>query len=315
MERAIHEHLRATPATALAAPLPRLPRPVAVGLGLAVVAGIAVLDYATGPRVLLSIFYLLPVMAVTWSTSSTACGAVVMLGSCVVGPVEFFIAGSRYDSLPVAVWNALVRLAVFSIVLYLLERQRQLVGSLQELAQHDELTGLANLRSFRETAAREVERSRRFGHALSLAYLDIDDFKDTNDRQGHEAGDRALISLASVALATVRSVDTVARLGGDEFVVLMPETGMADALPVARRLREGFSRATGGSETRLTCSVGLASFESAPDSVEEIVAAADTLLYEAKQAGKDTVRHALLRAGSRGGAAAGRLLPFSAPPA
>ena len=315
MERAIQGHLHPLPATTLAAALPRLPRPVAVGLGLAVVAGIAVLDYATGPRVLLSIFYLLPVMAVAWSTSSTASGVAVMLGSCAVGPVEFFIAGSRYDSLAVAVWNAAVRLAVFSIVLYLLRRQRQLVGDLRELAQRDELTGLANLRSFRESATRELERSRRFGHALSLAYVDIDDFKDTNDRRGHDAGDRALVSLASVALATVRSVDTVARLGGDEFVVLMPETGLADALPVARRLRESFARATGDNASGITCSIGLASYESAPDSVEEMVAGADALLYDAKHAGKDTVRHALLRAGAPHAAASARVLPFGGSPA
>jgi diguanylate cyclase (GGDEF)-like protein len=297
-----------------AARLARLPRPVIVGLGLAMVAGIAVLDYMTGPRVLLSIFYLLPVMAVAWSTGSTACGAAVMLGSCAVGPVEFFISGSRYDSLPIAVWNSLVRLAVFSIVLYLLGRQRLLVGSLHELAQQDELTGLANLRAFREAAAREVERSRRFGHPLSLAFIDIDDFKTTNDRRGHDAGDRVLVCLASVALATVRSVDTVARLGGDEFVVIMPETGTAAGLPVARRLREAFSRATGGG-AGVTCSIGLASYESAPDSVEEMLAAADALLYEAKQAGKDTVRHALLQADSSRSVASGRLLPFTAPPA
>ena len=316
MERAIHEHPRATPAVSVAAArLARLPRPVIVGLGLAMVAGIAVLDYMTGPRVLLSIFYLLPVMAVAWSTGSTACGAAVMLGSCAVGPVEFFISGSRYDSLPIAVWNSLVRLAVFSIVLYLLGRQRLLVGSLHELAQQDELTGLANLRAFREAAAREVERSRRFGHPLSLAYVDIDDFKTTNDRRGHEAGDRILVSLATVALATVRSVDTVARLGGDEFAVIMPETGMAAALPVAHRLREAFSRATGGAEMGATCSVGHASYESAPDSVEEMLAAADALMYEAKRAGKDTVRHALLRPDSSRSAAHGRLLPVASPPA
>jgi diguanylate cyclase (GGDEF)-like protein len=287
-----------------------LPRHWLLAVGLVLTLAIAVLDYVTGPRILLNIFYLLPVMLVAWGTQSSGYGLIVAATSCLVTPVEAVISGFRLDPLPVALWNGSVRLAVFCIVLYLMESVRTLMAQLQGQALSDELTGLANRRAFGEIAAREVERSRRFDHQVSLAYIDIDDFKGTNDRLGHEAGDRLLIALASLALATARSVDTVARIGGDEFVILMPETGADAALPLVTRLRDAFPRAAKAGEASATCSIGLASFAHAPDSVEGLLAAADALMYEAKAAGRNKVRHALVQAGSSG-SAQGRLLPFS----
>ena len=134
--------------------------------------------------------------------------------------------------------------AVFCIVLYLMENMRTLMAQLQEQALSDGLTGLANRRAFGEIAARDRPQPR-FDHQVSLAYIDIDDFKGTNDRLGHEAGDRMLIALASLALATARSVDTVARIGGDEFAIIMPETGADAALPLVTRIREAFPRSPG----------------------------------------------------------------------
>jgi len=300
-------------AGALATRLGGLPRGWVLAIGLVLTLAIAVLDYVTGPRILLNIFYLLPVMLVAWATASTGYGLIVAAASCLATPVEALLSGLRLDSLPVSMWNGLVRLAVFSIVLYLMQNARILTARLQEQALTDELTGLANRRAFREVAAREIERSRRFDHELSLAYVDIDDFKATNDRLGHEAGDRTLIALGSLALATARSVDTVVRLGGDEFVIIMPETGAAAALPLVTRLREAFPRVARVGDSTTTCSIGLATFEHAPDSVEALLGAADALMYEAKTAGKDKVRHAVVPAAAQS-TAHGRLLPFSPAP-
>ena len=297
--------------TALCKRLADLPRPLLLLVGLVLVTAIGALDYLTGPRVLLSIFYLLPVMLVAWGTESTGYGVVMVVATCLVGPVEAVVSDYQYNSLAAALWNGLVRLAVFGIVVYLMQQVRVLVAKLEEQAGLDELTGLANLRAFRDVAAREIERGRRFHHGLSLAYIDIDDFKGTNDRLGHDAGDRTLIALASLALATARSVDTVARIGGDEFVIVMPETGADAALPLVTRLREAFPRVATIGDANATCSIGLASFGRPPDSVKEMLAAADALMYQAKAAGKDRVRHALLLADSSRGTVQGRLLPFA----
>ena len=290
--------------------LQRLPRVAVLLLGLTLIAGIAWLDSATGPKLLLNVFYLLPVMFVAWVTASTAYGLLAVMATFVVGPLETYLDGLGFYSLPVAAWNAGMRTAVFFIVLLLLAEVRKLVARLQEQSLTDELTGVANRRAFLDVAAREIERSRRYHHELSLAYLDIDAFKAANDRFGHAVGDRVLIALAGLARATVRSVDTVARVGGDEFVILMPETDALAALPLAERLRTACSRAAGLGAAPITCSVGLVTFGRAPADIEELLTSADALMYEAKAAGGDGVRHACAGA-ARSTAADGRLLPFA----
>ena len=290
--------------------LERLPRPAVLLLGLTVIAGLAALDIVTGPKLLLNVFYLLPVMFVAWVTASTAYGLVAVLATFLIGPLEAYLDGLRVVSLPMAAWNAGMRTAVFCIVLMLLAEVRRLVGRLRDQSFSDELTGVANRRAFLEVAAREIERSRRYHHELSLAYLDIDDFKDTNDRGGHAVGDRALIAIAGLARATMRSVNTVARIGGDEFVILMPETDALAALPLTERLREACSRAAVTGGRRITCSVGLVTFVRPPSDSQELLATADALMYQAKAEGGDGVRHATV--GAAGPTAAdGRLLPFA----
>ena len=289
--------------------LQRLPRPLVLLLGLALVAAIAALDAATGPKLAFNVFYLLPVMLVAWVTASTVYGLVAVLATFLVGPFEAFRNGFAVYSLPVALWNAGMRTAVFCIVLLLLAEVRKLVARLQEQSLTDELTGLANRRAFQLGAAREIERSCRYAHQLSLAYLDIDGFKAVNDREGHTVGDRVLVALAGAARATARSVDMVARLGGDEFVILMPETDECAALPLADRMREACAQAASSSSRRVTCSVGVVTYQRVPKDVEELLASADALMYEAKAGGGDDVRQAVL--GSDGPAPAGRLVAFA----
>jgi diguanylate cyclase (GGDEF)-like protein len=290
--------------------LHRLPRITVLLLGLALIAAIAWVDGVTGPKLLLNVFYLLPVMLVAWVTASTAYGLLAALATFVVGLLEAYLDGPHYYTLPVAVWNAGMRTAVFCIVLLLLAEVRKLVARLQEQSFTDELTGVANRRAFLEVGAREIERCRRYRHELSLAYLDIDGFKAVNDRYGHVVGDRVLVALAGLARATARSVDTVARLSGDEFVILMPETDAGAALPLAERVREACSQAAGSGAAHVTCSVGLVTFERTPQDVEELLTSADALMYEAKAAGGDGVRQASVGAADSS-PSEGRPLPFA----
>ena len=290
--------------------LQRLPHIAVLLLGLALIAAIAWLDYVTGPKLLLNVFYLLPVMLVASVTASTAYGLIAVLATFLVGPLEAYLDGQRFYSLSVAAWNAGMRTAVFCIVLLLLAEVRRLALRFQEQSLTDELTGVGNRRAFLEVAAREIERSKRYRHELSLAYFDIDDFKSVNDKNGHLAGDHVLVALAGLARAVARTVDTVARIGGDEFVILMPETDARAALPLAERLRTACSRAAGAGGARVTCSVGLVTFEGPPDDIEDLLTSADTLMYEAKAAGGDGIRHASV--GATQSLTDGQLLRFPA---
>jgi diguanylate cyclase (GGDEF)-like protein len=172
-------------------------------------------------------------------------------------------------------------------------RLREANARLKELARTDEKTGLANYRSFRHRLEEELRRAMRYGTPLSLAMIDLDDFKTVNDRFGHAAGDRTLRSVARVLRTAARVTDFVARYGGEEFAVLLPHTGPTEALRVAQRIRRavagGHHTEGAGPAFRLSLSVGIAAFPNDPSvtDADQLVAASDRALYAAKAAGKD----------------------------
>ena len=158
-------------------------------------------------------------------------------------------------------------------------------------ARRDGLTGARNARAFYEVAEAEIARARRYTHPFSVAYLDLDDFKLVNDRLGHLAGDAVLRSVARALSGVVRSSDVVARLGGDEFVVLLPEASAAPARLATEKLRGALAEVVPAHGWRMTASIGVATFLVPPESVDELLAAVDRLMYRAKQAGKNGVAH------------------------
>jgi diguanylate cyclase (GGDEF)-like protein len=156
----------------------------------------------------------------------------------------------------------------------------------------DALTGVANRRSFDEELALEWRRAHRIGDSLALVLVDLDDFKKVNDTHGHPAGDAVLRTVGEVLGAGVRQIDLAARYGGEEFVVLVPESDLAGALQLAKRLRLAISKARvelpNGRMLKVTASVGVA-VKADLTSPEQLIAAADDALYEAKRAGKNRV--------------------------
>ena len=175
------------------------------------------------------------------------------------------------------------------------ERLRENYQRSLSMALTDELTGLYNRRyvfaHLNELLGRMTEGSG--GNALML--VDIDHFKQVNDRHGHPAGDAVLREIAERAVHQVRSVDLVGRLGGEEFVVVMPETNLGGAVVVAERLRaavaeEPFIVQSSGARLPVTVSVGIAmTGEGNGDTLESLLQRADEALYAAKNAGRNRV--------------------------
>ena len=170
--------------------------------------------------------------------------------------------------------------------------------TLEELAhqtQHDPLTGLANRRAFEKNLKLELERAYRSGSNLSLAILDLDDFKAVNDTYGHLCGDRVLTGIAASLLGHKRAYDMAARIGGEEFALILPGSGLMQAESSLERLlgeaREHKVTCAGVDEpVGVTCSVGLVCTKGkTPLSVEHFVDMADKALYEAKAQGKDRI--------------------------
>jgi diguanylate cyclase (GGDEF)-like protein len=159
-------------------------------------------------------------------------------------------------------------------------------------ASTDGLTELANRREFEDSLANEISRAERFGGSLALILADLDNFKQVNDRFGHQAGDEVLRSFADILRETVRDIDVAARYGGEEFAILLPQTDIVGAEALAERLREAvesrpMADVLDGPVT-VTSSFGVASFPEASTG-PGLFAAADEALYRAKRAGKNCV--------------------------
>jgi diguanylate cyclase (GGDEF)-like protein len=166
----------------------------------------------------------------------------------------------------------------------------------RKLADLDALTNLHNRRFFHETLAREVARARRYDRNLALLIFDIDDFKAINERVGHLAGDSVLAQLAERVRSVVRSADVACRIGGDEFAVILPESGIADAEQLYRRLESAVSARATGPIDHVHLSAGIAELV-AEDDVVSFFERADEALFRAKETGKG---HAVAADGSRG---------------
>ncbi|MFE8645555.1 diguanylate cyclase [Sphingomonas sp. NCPPB 2930] len=172
------------------------------------------------------------------------------------------------------------------------------IGRLQEAlenasaqARHDPLTGALNRKGLDEAADREVARARRAGTAVCIGLLDIDNFKQINDRLGHASGDAALVHLAQVARESLRAQDTLARYGGEEFVVVMPDTPPAEGVAVLQRLQRELTKRyflANNDKVLITFSAGVSAV-SARDTPGDALKRADQAMYLAKKAGKNRV--------------------------
>jgi diguanylate cyclase (GGDEF)-like protein len=169
------------------------------------------------------------------------------------------------------------------------KRQADLVPTLKEAAYRDALTGVGNRRMMEEMLAYHTRLSRRTGKPLSLLIVDLDNFKEINDRYGHDAGDKCLKEVAERLSAALRGTDVLTRYGGDEFVLILPETPLAGARIVAERARKLLEKTRflyGGSEFRVTASIGVGAHDG-ESSWQDFFSRVDKGLYRAKAGGKN----------------------------
>ncbi len=170
----------------------------------------------------------------------------------------------------------------------------QLYSKIEELSVHDELTQLYNYRFFQQKIKEEIELAKRYNSVLSLSIVDIDFFKNYNDKNGHLAGDACLKQVASIISQTLRKTDIVARYGGEEFALILPATDKFGAIRILEKIRYDIERypfefkhnQPGG---KLTISAGIATFPQDAKEPRELVNLSDQSLYKAKQLGRNRV--------------------------
>jgi diguanylate cyclase (GGDEF)-like protein len=163
---------------------------------------------------------------------------------------------------------------------------------LEALATIDYLTGVYNRRHFEALAGVEFARAHRYMRPLSVLMIDVDHFKDVNDRLGHAAGDIVLQDVAALCRANIRESDVLARIGGEEFAIMLPETTPSAAAQFAERLRSQIGRnglTIFGEKVRITVSIGVAGCSPSSPGTQDLLRRADQALYDAKNAGRNKV--------------------------
>ena len=273
---------------------------------LLIIAVIAAIDYASGMAVVISVLYFVPIIASGWFLRPERAVAVAFVATLAWLAADVAWRGSS-EPPAIRIWNAGAGVLTLAAVTFLVQRarrehdallaaNRQLDLALEretETARTDALTGLPNARALSETLTRELARSRRSGAPLSLLYIDLDDFKEVNDRYGHAAGDDLLGRVGTTLGSVLRAGDLAARIGGDEFVVLLIGSSAESAKDVATRIVANVAAEAErypDAPAPVGASVGVVHYaRSFPAGAGEMLSRGDAVMYAAKHGGKGRV--------------------------
>lgn len=265
----------------------RVSRPVWVGLGFMLLAGVAYLDYITGVELSFSLFYLIPISLLSWTVRERF-GVVIAFLSAGIWLTVDVSSGAKFSNTFVYFWNAIIRLGFFLLPVFII-RLRRAMESERELARTDFLTGALNSRSFHYVAQMEIDRSARYSHPFTIAFVDVDNFKTINDTYGHAMGDIVLRKIVTNIQQNLRKTDIIARVGGDEFAILLPETDMGTAPTVISNVQRKLLDEMQKNELPVTFSIGVLSLTASQLSVDEMLGIADQMMYAVKNGGKNNV--------------------------
>jgi diguanylate cyclase (GGDEF)-like protein len=263
-----------------------------VFIGIALVGVVGFLDLVTGTELSFSLFYLLPIAWITWF-SHPRLAIVTDIFSAVIWFAAEKASGVTYSHPSIFLWNTGIRLCFFLIVTLLLLELKKTLEKEKKLSRIDPLTGAANKRHFIELLTSEMLRCDRHQRSLSIAYIDLDNFKMVNDELGHSVGDQLLCEVVDYIAKNIRGIDLIARLGGDEFVILLPEIDPNMAQAVMQRLQSGLLATMQNNHWPVTFSIGLLTYSKLDISIDELIRLADNLMYDVKKQGKNAIAHAV----------------------
>jgi diguanylate cyclase (GGDEF)-like protein len=265
-------------------------RPTLIVIGSLALASVGVLDYfAVRESLEFSVFFLVPISFLTWFVHQKSGFAASTASALIIFAANF--ASPLYElHPPVAYWNAMIWLGFFVLATVTIAQLRILYLGERQLSRLDSLTGIPNRLAFYELATGEMNRSQRYGEPITVAYIDLDGFKEVNDAMGHEAGDKLLIWVARTISRSIRRTDFVARVGGDEFALLLPNTTAPPAFGVIEELLANLNRRMRRNRWPVTFSVGAVTFLTPPNSLREMIRRADAAMYSAKTSGKNRLK-------------------------
>ena len=266
--------------------------------GILFVLAIGLVDYLINPEVVLTLFYIIPIAWAAWFVHRRE-GWLLSILSALLATYATEIQSGHLASQPLLVaWAFLTRLIFFLLTSLVISRLHETLHRSEELSMTDDLTKAFNGHAFFDLLQKELRRSRRYGHPLTVVYLDLDNFKAVNDSLGHQTGDTVLQKVVAVMKQAVRGPDSVARLGGDEFAILLPETDANSAKVLLPRIQESLLGAMQNNQWPITFSIGVLTCIDPVCSSDDIFRRVDTLMYSVKHGGRNGIHYEVLAGGS-----------------
>ncbi len=249
---------------------------------------IGVIRYLTGHEYALSLFYLFPIFAITWFLGFKKGIAIVIICTLSWLSADLLLV-DKFSKPWIPFINETLRCLVFVSVAYITAKLRMALEIQKKLAMTDDLTQIYNRHAFFQKAKHEIKRAQRLQTTLSLAYIDLDNFKNLNDTLGHDVGDKLLRKLAEKTKIHIREIDILARIGGDEFALLFPGTNEKEAAIVIQRIKDVCVDNFKQNNWDVTLSIGVVTFHLLPENVSEMLKIADTIMYSAKKQNKNSI--------------------------
>ena len=272
------------------ASIQRQSRSLLVAESILLVVTVGAIDSLVSWELALSPFYLAPIFFATYYVGA-GFGVFISILCATSWLLTDFVTRIPYSHPSYHYLNFFVRLCSYFVFVSVLASLRRVLRLLEQMANTDQLTKLLNSRHFYHLAEIEIQRAERYGHTMTMVYIDLDGFKEVNDTIGHAGGDKVLRVVANTLRSNCRTSDLVARLGGDEFAILIPEGGYDSAENFLKKMQDRLLEAMGQNEWRVTFSIGAVSFDTPPDSVDEVVRQADSRMYAVKRTGKNSIKH------------------------
>lgn len=260
--------------------------------GLLLLLLVAAFDYATGFKLHMTVLYLVPLLIVTWVLGRLF-GILMSVAACATWACLDVAAGRYSEDPSLLFWEWGSVMVGFTALVVGLTELRKSLEDARFQSRKDALTGLLNKGGFYQVLSAEIEVCRRYGRALSIAYIDSDNFKQVNDNFGHEEGDELLRVISRTMLGKLRGSDLPGRLGGDEFAVMLPETNAEGCRMVVEMLQQRLLHAMQERDWPVTFSIGIATFLKMPPSIDDMIRQADKLMYAVKNTSKGAIKQAV----------------------
>lgn len=249
---------------------------------------IGVVDYVTGTEIRMYPLYFIPI-AIAASRFGRRAALVTAVSAALVWVAGTYEAGMHYSQDWIWIWNTVIQALAFWIVAELVAQLHAARLHESGLARVDRLTALLNRRAFLEQAPQMMALCRRHQWPLTLAFIDLDHFKELNDTLGHAKGDAALQEVADTMRARLRASDLISRIGGDEFAVMLPTLDAGEAGVILERLRAGIEQRMREMGCAVTASIGAINCAHPSAPIEQAMEEADRVMYLAKRAGKNRI--------------------------